>query len=115
MKFTIPGVAPAQKSLMRPNGSWYANPALEEWDEAVKTATKDIKAPAFPFYAVTIQISPPSTHSKLSSRVKQTLDALTRAGFWKDDQQVATLAIKYGNGKKKQTTISIKEAKEKWR
>lgn len=114
MKFTINGVAPSHKTLMRPNRTWYHNPAIDEWDNAVKDATQDIKAPDFPFYAVTIQVSPPSTHAKLAARVKQTLDSLTRAGFWKDDNKVASLVVKYGKGKKEQTTIYIKEAKSKW-
>ncbi len=111
MMIKIPALAPSNRKCMRPNGTWYVNPEAERFDAIVAESTKGQKAPDCDFYAVSVTVSPRGPGSKLSARVKQTFDALTRCGFWKDDSQVVALVLKYGAGVKPETKVSVREAK----
>lgn len=112
MMIKIPALAPSNRKCMRPNGTWYTNPESERFDAIVAETVAGARAPAGPLNVV-ITISPRGPGSKLSSRVKQTFDALTRCELWKDDSQVVSVVLKYGAGVKPETRISIKEVKRK--
>ena len=111
MMIKIPALAPANRKCRRPTGSWYVNPESERFDAITAEAASGMKAPDCDFYAVVVTVSPRGPGSKLSARVKQTFDALTRCGFWKDDRQVVSLVLKYGSGVKTETKVSVREAK----
>ena len=114
MNIKIHGTAPAGLSCRRPNGTWYRNPEIAKWDAAVAKATEGLTAPPYRYYAVTIAV-PRVKGSFLSARVKQTLDALTRTGFWKDDRLVGSIVVKFAKSSENATSVTIREAQRKWR
>ena len=108
----IPKIAPPNRVSRRPNGGFYTNFESEEYDEATRKACEGLSPPPPP-YDVTVTITPYNANAFLSSRIKQTFDALTRCGFWKDDSRVRSVTLQYGRGLKTQTKIEIKEANGK--
>lgn len=102
-------IAPSNRVCQRPNGTWYTNPDSEKYDEATRNACEGLAPPSSP-YNVTVTITPYNSSSFLGARIKQTLDALTRCGFWEDDKLVESVTLKYGRGAKLQTKIDVRTA-----
>lgn len=114
MQLIIPDIAPSTMKARRPDGSWYTSPAAEAWDALVKKVVGEQRLPNWDWCAVVVTIETKSERNKLSCRVKQTLDALTRAGFWKNDACVSSIVLKYGAIGRNRTTILFKKASYKW-
>lgn len=117
MKVTVKKIAPSStKARNASDGHWYYSPVWLDFEAAMKKAVGRKRVPEkWKYFDVLITVDQKDRRGKLSCRLKTTLDALTHAEFWKDDRQVANIAIKYGRLDVDRTTIEVTEAKEKWR
>lgn len=75
--------------------------------------------PNWKYCAVWIIITPPRRRCDVDNRVKILLDAFTRAGFWYDDEAVASLRVEFrapikGN-KDGAATVMIEHEPEKYK
>lgn len=121
LKLVVEGVPPSTNRIWRcsPRGGCYSTREEREWFLQVGIAVKldQFKLPeSWKYYAVEIVIEPRRRQGDVDNRIKATLDALTRAGVWKDDSAVAFVSCEFGKvNKLGRTTITISERKEKYK
>lgn len=67
------------------------------------------------YYKVEIVVEPKRRQGDVDNRIKPVLDALTKAGFWKDDKDVAFVSCRFGRvNKEGRTTVYVSELFEKF-
>lgn len=79
------------------NGRVYLNPVYKEFKEIVALSIRGLRIPDdWPFCCVDITVFPLRRNGDADNYIKSTLDALTAAGFWKDDKVVAEVRCRFG-------------------
>lgn len=69
----------------------------------------------WPFYRVDIIVEPRTRAGDVDNKIKPTLDALTKAGFWKDDDRVAFVSCRFGKiNKRGRTIIRVSRMEKKY-
>lgn len=114
MKLVFPDIAPSTTKARRADGTWYKSPQSEDWDALVARVVGEQRAPAWEWFDVVIVVDLKVKRGKLACRVKQTLDAITRAKFWKDDRCVSSIVLRYGALGRNRTTVYLKEGRRKF-
>ena len=86
------------------------------WNKLVALELAGETAPeAWRFYRVDIVVEPRRRQGDVDNRIKPVLDALTKAGFWPDDDRVAFVSCRFGRvNKEGRTIVRVSEAFEKF-
>ena len=78
-------------------GRTYLNPKYRDFKNFVLLTLGGKRLPdSWPFCSVKITIHPPRRIGDADNYIKGIFDALTFAGFWKDDRQVAEVCARFG-------------------
>lgn len=99
-------------------GKTYLNPVYRQFCALVglRVRQKSLRLPEdWKYCAVEIVVHPKTRRGDVDNRIKPTLDALTKSGFWKDDSVVAQVRARFGKPDKKGCVlIKIERRDEKF-
>lgn len=96
-------------------GKTYLSPVYRQFCALVGLIVrqKNLRMPNdWPYCAVKITVHPKTRRGDVDNRIKPTLDALTKAGFWKDDKCVAETTARFGKPDKKGCVLITVEKRE---
>lgn len=110
--------APPTANLMwrQAGARTFVSKAAADWYKLVALELAGAKAPEdWRYYKVEIVVEPKRRQGDVDNRIKPVLDALTKAGFWKDDKDVAFVSCRFGRvNKEGRTTVVVSEMFEKF-
>ena len=98
--FIINDVPPTANRMWRrnPRGGMYLTSEAHAFVEEVALAVKGARVPeSWKYCAVEIIVEPRRRSGDVDNRIKPTLDALTKCGFWDDDDMVAFVSCCFGS------------------
>lgn len=116
----IPAAPPSANRIWRTNPNArgnYLSADARAWFNLVAASVYPRKAPdGWPFYKVEIIVEPPRRSGDVDNKIKPILDALTRAGFWPDDDRVAFVSCEFGAvNKSGRTLVKISKLESKYK
>ena len=106
--FTVDDVPPTANLIWRqnPRGGMYLSPAMKTFCELVGLAVRKQRIPDdWKYCGVEIVVEPRQRRGDVDNRIMPVLDALTKCGFWEDDDIVAFVSCRYGAVNKRGRTI----------
>lgn len=109
LKIVIDAAPPSANRMWRHYGKRSVISAETEAFNALVLATVKERVPKeWPFYRVDIIVEPRRRCGDVDNRIKPVLDALTKAGVWRDDKDVAHVSCCFGAvNKSGKTTVCI--------
>ena len=106
-EFTIDDVPPTANRMWRRNRrGMYLTDEARTFVAEVAFAVRGARVPeSWKYCAVEIVVEPRRRSGDVDNRIKPTLDALTKCGFWKDDDMVAFVSCCFGPVNRRGRTI----------
>lgn len=118
--FYIPCAPPTLNHMWGRHGNrTYLKKVGHDFHKLVAEVLGDSKKPEeWKYVHLEIRIRPPRRRCDVDNRVKALLDSFTRAGYWEDDELVASFSVSFlaprKGDKAGDTYVSVFESKEKY-
>ena len=97
IELDIPAAPPSVNRIWRNGqGKTYLSKEAVEFYQIVKWTVRERVPKDWRYYRVEIVVEPRSRRGDVDNKIKPTLDALTKAGFWPDDDRVAFVSCHFG-------------------